>query len=139
VTKTQRGVLRALSHGAKNSWLAYLVCIAPITGNPVYSRAGLGRARMSLIGCGRLSLRSRIWVSSFMPEAIRRANNAKSKICSRVEHVFAEQKNRMGAIVEQRIVRLTGIHDSMGNCNAKRRLCATLKSECPIKRTAAYC
>jgi hypothetical protein len=27
---------------------------------------------------------------------------------------------------EQRIVRLTGIHDSMGNCNAKRRLCATL-------------
>jgi hypothetical protein len=37
------------------------------------------------------------------------------------------------------LIRLTGIHDSMGNCNAKRRLCATLKSECPIKGTAAYC
>ena len=30
-----------------------------------------------------------------MPAAIRRANNAKSKIRSRVEHVFAEQKDRM--------------------------------------------
>jgi len=30
-----------------------------------------------------------------MPEAIRRANAAKSKIRSRVEHVFAEQKDRM--------------------------------------------
>lgn len=30
-----------------------------------------------------------------MPEAIRRANNAKSKIRSRVEHVFAEPKDRM--------------------------------------------
>jgi hypothetical protein len=69
-----------------------------------------------------------------MPEAIRRANNAKSKILSRVEHVFAEQKDRMGAIVEQRIVRLTGIHDSMGNCNAKRRLCAKVKSE-----SVVYC
>ena len=32
-----------------------------------------------------------------MPEAIRRANNAKSKI--RVEHVFAEQKDRMGLFI----------------------------------------
>lgn len=30
-----------------------------------------------------------------MPAAIRRANNAKSKIRSRVEQVFAEQKDRM--------------------------------------------
>ena len=30
-----------------------------------------------------------------MPETTRRANNAKSKIRSRVEHVFAEQKDRM--------------------------------------------
>ena len=30
-----------------------------------------------------------------MPEAILRTNNVKSKICSRVEHVFAEQKDRM--------------------------------------------
>ena len=61
-----------------------------------------------------------------------------------IENPFArpmssEQKDRTSAIVEQRIVRLTGIHDSMGNCNAKRRLYATLKSECPVKGTAAYC
>ena len=30
-----------------------------------------------------------------MPEAIRRTNNAKSKVRARVEHVFAEQKDRM--------------------------------------------
>ena len=30
-----------------------------------------------------------------MPNAVRRANAAKSKIRSRVEHVFAEQKDRM--------------------------------------------
>jgi hypothetical protein len=35
------------------------------------------------------------------------------RLPSRVEHVFAEQKDRMGAIVEQRIVWPTGIHDSM--------------------------
>ena len=34
-----------------------------------------------------------------MPEAIRRADNAKSKIRSRVEHVFAEQKDRMGLFI----------------------------------------
>lgn len=34
-----------------------------------------------------------------MPEAIRRANNAKSKTRSRVEHVFAEQKDRMGLFI----------------------------------------
>lgn len=34
-----------------------------------------------------------------MPEAIRRANNAKSKIRSKVEHVFAEQKDRMGLFI----------------------------------------
>ena len=34
-----------------------------------------------------------------MPEATRKANNAKSKIRSRVEHVFAEQKARMGLFV----------------------------------------
>jgi hypothetical protein len=30
-----------------------------------------------------------------MPEAVRRANNVKSKVRARVEHVFAEQKDRM--------------------------------------------
>jgi transposase, IS5 family len=34
-----------------------------------------------------------------MPEAIRRANNAKSKIRSRVEHVFAEQKDRIDLFI----------------------------------------
>ena len=34
-----------------------------------------------------------------MPATTRRANNAKSKIRSRVEHVFAEQKARMGLFV----------------------------------------
>jgi IS5 family transposase len=34
-----------------------------------------------------------------MPETMRRANNAKSKIRARVEHVFAEQKHRMGLFV----------------------------------------
>jgi IS5 family transposase len=34
-----------------------------------------------------------------MPEAIGRANNAKSKIRSRVEHVFAQQKHRMGLFI----------------------------------------
>ena len=34
-----------------------------------------------------------------MPGAIRRANAAKSKIRARVEHVFAEQKDRMELFV----------------------------------------
>ena len=34
-----------------------------------------------------------------MPAAIRRANNAKSKIRSRVEHVFAELKDRMDLFI----------------------------------------
>ena len=34
-----------------------------------------------------------------MPETMRQANNAKSKIRARVEHVFAEQKDRMGLFI----------------------------------------
>jgi IS5 family transposase len=34
-----------------------------------------------------------------MPKAMRRANNAKSKIRSRIEHVFAEQKERMDLFI----------------------------------------
>ena len=34
-----------------------------------------------------------------MPGAIRRANNPKSKIRSKVEHVFAEQKDRMDLFI----------------------------------------
>ncbi len=37
-----------------------------------------------------------------MPETMRRANNAKSKIRARVEHVFAEQKDRMGLFIRTR-------------------------------------
>jgi hypothetical protein len=33
------------------------------------------------------------------PETTRRTNNTKSKIRSRVEHVFAEQKDRMGLFI----------------------------------------
>jgi IS5 family transposase len=34
-----------------------------------------------------------------MADAIRRANNAKSKICSLGEHVFVEHKCRMGLFI----------------------------------------
>ncbi|WP_245478131.1 MULTISPECIES: hypothetical protein [unclassified Mesorhizobium] len=34
-----------------------------------------------------------------MPETTRRANNIKSKVRSRVEHVFTEQKSRMGLFI----------------------------------------
>ena len=34
-----------------------------------------------------------------MPETTRRANNMKSKVRSRVEHVFGEQKSRMGLFI----------------------------------------
>jgi hypothetical protein len=34
-----------------------------------------------------------------MPEATRRANNGKSSVRSRVEHVFGEQKSRMGLFI----------------------------------------
>ena len=34
-----------------------------------------------------------------MPHAVARANAARSKICARVEHVFAEQKDRMGLFI----------------------------------------
>jgi IS5 family transposase len=34
-----------------------------------------------------------------LPKALLRANNAKSKVRSKVEHVFAEQKARMGLFI----------------------------------------
>ena len=55
-----------------------------------------------------------------MHETMRRANNAKSKIRSRVEHVFAEQKDRMGLFI-----RTIGI--------AEQRL----RSEWPISSTTS--
>lgn len=44
----------------------------------------------------RLSLRASTWRCLTAPEPTRRASNAKSKIRSRVEHVFADQKTRIG-------------------------------------------
>ena len=49
-----------------------------------------------------------------MPEAIRRANTAKSKIRSRVEHVFAEQKDRMGLFIR-----------TIGIARAKTKICCS--------------
>ena len=34
-----------------------------------------------------------------MPEALRKANSAKSKVRSQVEHIFANQEHRMGLFV----------------------------------------
>ncbi|MGV6872808.1 hypothetical protein ACUSIJ_08955 [Pseudochelatococcus sp. B33] len=34
-----------------------------------------------------------------MPDAVRRANGKKSKVRARVEHFFAEQKDRMGRFI----------------------------------------
>ena len=34
-----------------------------------------------------------------MPETVRKANSAKSKVRSQVEHIFADQKHRMGLFV----------------------------------------
>jgi transposase, IS5 family len=56
------------------------------------------------------------------PEAIRRANNAKSKIRSKVDHVFAEQKARMGLFIRSiGIARATtkiGLANLVYNLNA---------------------
>ena len=57
-----------------------------------------------------------------MPEVTRRANNAKSKIRSRVEHVFAEQKDQMEAIHQNYRDRPSHDQDWNGNLvyNIKR-------------------
>jgi hypothetical protein len=49
-----------------------------------------------------------------MPEMIRRANNLKSKVRLRVEHVFAEQKSRMGCSSDHRH---GPRHDEVGMAN----------------------
>ncbi len=57
-----------------------------------------------------------------MPPATRRANNAKSRVRSRIEHVFAEQKNRMDLFI--RTVGLPRASTKIGLanlvCNIKR-------------------
>lgn len=59
-----------------------------------------------------------------MPEPIRRANNAKSKVRSRVEHVFAEQKDRMGLFIRTIGIARATIKIGMANLvyNIKRLL-----------------
>src|SRR4030088_3023166 len=64
----------------------------PLTDRPPTRRSWKGTASSGMIIVrGRRGAR--------MPEAIRRANTAKSKRRSRVEHVFAEQKDRMGLFI----------------------------------------
>jgi IS5 family transposase len=59
-----------------------------------------------------------------MPEMIRRANNAKSKVRSHVEHVFAEQKDRMGLFIRTIGIARATIKFGMANLvyNIKRLL-----------------
>jgi hypothetical protein len=53
-----------------------------------------------MIGVGRTSRSRREGARRrAMPDAVRRVNNAKSKMRSTVEHVFAEQKNRLDLFI----------------------------------------
>ena len=53
-----------------------------------------------------------------MPEVVRRTNNTKSKVRARVEHVFAEQKDRMGLFI--RTIGLARARIKIGMTNLKR-------------------
>jgi hypothetical protein len=53
--------------------------------------------------------------SRTMPNSIRRANNANSKIRSRVEHLFAQQKDRMDLFIRTIGIALATITIGMGN------------------------
>jgi IS5 family transposase len=66
-----------------------------------------------------------------MPEVIRRANNAKSKIRSRVEHVFAEQKDRMDLFI--RTIGIARATTKIGLAN----LVFNIKRLLFLRRTAA--
>ena len=66
-----------------------------------------------------------------MPEAVRRANNAKSKIRSRVEHVFAAQKDRMDLFV--RTIGIARATTKIGMAN----LVYNIKRLMFLQRTAA--
>lgn len=57
-----------------------------------------------------------------MPEATRRANNIKSKERLRVEHVFAEQKSRMGLFIRTIGIARAKTKIGLANilCNIKR-------------------
>ena len=66
-----------------------------------------------------------------MPEATRRANNIKSKVRSRVEHVFAEQKSRMGLFI--RTIGIARATTKIGLAN----LAYNMKRLIFLERTAA--
>ncbi len=59
-----------------------------------------------------------------MPEALSRANNAKSKVRSKVEHVFAEQKDRMDLFIRTIGIARAKVKIGMANLvyNIKRLL-----------------
>ncbi len=66
-----------------------------------------------------------------IPEAVRRANNAKSKVRSRVEHVFAAQKDRMDLFV--RTIGIARATTKIGMAN----LVYNIKRLLFLQRTAA--
>ncbi len=66
-----------------------------------------------------------------MPEAVRRANNAKSKVRSHVEHVFAAQKDRMDLFV--RTIGIARATTKIGLAN----LVYNIKRLLFLRRTAA--
>jgi hypothetical protein len=66
-----------------------------------------------------------------MSEAIRRANNAKPKIRSKVEHVFGEQKDRMGLFI--RTIGIARAKKKIGLAN----LVYNLKRLMSLRRIAA--
>jgi len=72
-----------------------------------------------------------------MPEATRRANNAKSKIRSRVEHVFAEQKARMGLVV--RTIGIARAKTKIGMANLLYNIRRLAGSRGPLLRSACPC
>src|SRR5215813_11361797 len=95
-----------------------------------YGERGVGRYRLPIDG--QRDVPDQEWLVSHihrkkpkgraMPETMRRANNAKSKIRARVEHVFAEQKHRMGLFIRTIGIARATTKIGMANlvCNIKR-------------------
>src|SRR5262245_44576788 len=81
-----------------------------------------------------------------MPETMQRANNAKSKIRARVEHVFAEQKDRMRLFIRTiGIARattkntLTVAKINPGQCTLPGLLQGVVASACTYKSACRIC
>jgi hypothetical protein len=73
-----------------------------------------------------------------MPETMRRANNAKSKIRAHVERVFAEQKDRMGLFIRNYRDRPSNDQDRNGQSRLQHQnassSCATSPSPCGLEQ-----